>query len=195
MILLSGIFALSLHAQRIQNVNVFAADKYVGIRFTVSPGNQCPGYTIHHSVDSLNFYPLYTYAGICGDISKAQDYSYTHQAPAYNAVNYYKIELTGLEISGVYRVYIGPQSASLLLLYPNPLYFYSDYLNIKVFNTNNSRLVGFIYNQSGKPVRELDLTTKIDVTSINLSDQENGVYLLWLTDGTNVFSSKFIIAR
>jgi hypothetical protein len=82
-----------------------------------------------------------------------------------------------------------------MLIYPNPIVNIYDVLNIKIFNVANVRLVGGIYNQFGKPVKTLDLTTKIDLTSAFINDLENGMYVVWLNDGTNVFSSKFIINR
>ncbi|MGZ3900969.1 MAG: hypothetical protein ACXVNQ_10990, partial [Bacteroidia bacterium] len=42
-------------AQRIQNFNAFASGTNVGIRFTITKGPQCSGYTIYHSLDSINF--------------------------------------------------------------------------------------------------------------------------------------------
>jgi hypothetical protein len=56
-------------------------------------------------------------------------------------------------------------------------------------------MIGFLYNQFGKPIREYDLTTKLDLTSIGVYDLENGLYVLWLTDGFQVYSAKFIINR
>jgi hypothetical protein len=199
-ILLKGFFVLFFlsaagFAQRIQNFNVFAVDKAVGIKFTISTGSPCNGYTIWHSLDSMNYSPLYSYGGICGSSSAPQDFSYTHNSPSPNAVNYYKVELTNIETSPVRRVYVGENSVITMLLFPNPIVYYSDVLNVKIFNATNLRLVGFIFNQYGKPMRQVDITTKVDAANLYINDLSNGLYVIWLTDGTMVYSSKFIINR
>ncbi|MCE3260149.1 MAG: hypothetical protein K0S12_1790 [Bacteroidetes bacterium] len=194
-ILIFCVLTASAFSQRIQGFNVFTAGTSVGIRFTVTKGSQCSGYTIYHSTDSINFFQIYNYPGVCGDVNTNQDYSYTHTSPALNQVNYYKIDLFPVEMSGVQRIYVSDQPRASMLIYPNPIVNIYDVLNIKIFNVANVRLVGGIYNQFGKPVKTLDLTTKIDLTSAFINDLENGMYVVWLNDGTNVFSSKFIINR
>jgi hypothetical protein len=180
---------------RIQGFSVFTASTSVGIRFTVTKGPQCSGYTILHSTDSLNFIQIYNYPGVCGDMNSNQDYSYTHTNPAINQVNYYKIDLFPIEVSSVQRIYVSDHPIPTILLYPNPVVNIYDILNIKIYNVSNVRLVGAIYNQFGKPVKTLDLTTQVDLSSAYINDLENGMYVMWLNDGTNVFSAKFIINR
>jgi hypothetical protein len=182
-------------AQRIQNFNVFAVNGSVGIKFTVSKGTQCNGYTIWHSLDSINFNVIYSYPGICGNTSADQDFSYTHTSPGVNVVNYYKIELPGVETSPVQRVYLTTTPQASLLMYPNPIVNEYDVLYLKIFNANNLRVVGFLYNQFGKPMRTLDITTKVDLANLYINDLENGLYVIWLTDGTQLFRGKFIINR
>ena len=189
------IVVINTHAQRIQNFSVFTASTSVGIKFTVKAGSQCAGYTIYHSIDSVNFYPIYNYAGICGDLTLDQDYSYTHQTPTINQINYYKIELTGAEISTVRRVYVSEIPQINMVVYPNPVYFYTDELNIRIFNTANLKLFGFLYDQFGKPLQKLDIITKTEFGTLNLYNLQNGVYVIWLTEGINIYSAKFIIAH
>ncbi|MBK9282819.1 MAG: hypothetical protein IPM51_00705 [Sphingobacteriaceae bacterium] len=185
----------TIHAQRIQNFNLSLTNTIVSVRFTVSAGSQCVGYNVLHSIDSLNYYPIYNYAGICGEISKATNHSYDHYSPALNAVNFYKIELNGVETSPPQRIFVSTSPQYNLLLYPNPVYNFYDLLNIKVSNANNTRLVGYIYNQSGKPVKEIDLITQLDYAALNIFDLVNDMYVLWLTDGYVIYSSKFIVNR
>jgi hypothetical protein len=196
LILLMSI-AVAGMAQRIQNFYGFTAGSSVGLRFTITKGPQCSGYTIYHSVDSINFIQIYDYTGICGDVSSNQEISYTHTSPQLNQTNYYKVEIfSPYEVSPIARVYVGNGTVQpRMLLYPNPVTTNYDLLNIQIFNVSNIRMIGFLYNQFGKPIREYDLTTKLDLTSIGVYDLENGLYVLWLTDGFQVYSAKFIINR
>lgn len=185
----------TLYAQRIQKFDAILSGTVVGVRFSISAGSSCNGYNVLHSIDSVNYYPIYNYAGICGELSKSQDHAFDHLSPTYDIVNFYKIELIGLETSPPRRVYV-PSSAKVnMLLYPNPILTNFDALNIRVFNANNTRLVGFIYNQSGKPMKTLDFTTKGEYASFNVFDMNNGLYVLWLTDGYVIYSAKFIVNR
>jgi len=190
------LFNFCSFSQRIQNFNVFAAGTGVGIKFTITKGNQCSGYAIWYSADSINFSPLYTYPGICGDVNTDQDQSYTHTNPLQNQTNYYKVELQPLiEMSPVRRIYVSNQPQISMQVFPNPVVNIYDILNIKIFNTNNIRVVGFLYNQFGKPMRALDLRTTVDLAGLNINELSNGLYVIWLTDGTSAYSSKFIVNR
>ncbi|MCE3227581.1 MAG: hypothetical protein K0S32_2132 [Bacteroidetes bacterium] len=187
--------AITALPQRIQNFNVFSAGQSVGIRFTVTKGPQCNGYTIYHSLDSVNFNQIYNYPGICGDMNSNQDYTYTHTTPALNQPNFYKIDLFPIEVSEIKRIHVGENQLPSILVYPNPVVGVYDILNLKVFNVNNANLVGAIYNQFGKPVKYIDVFTQGDLATSYISEFGNGLYTVWLSDGNNVFAAKFIINR
>lgn len=193
--LILTIYSLASYSQRIQNFYTFLAGTSVGIRFTIAKGPQCSGYTIFHSLDSVNYIQIYDYPSVCGDVNVNQDISYTHSSPAFNQVNYYKVELVPFESSPVSRIYVTDQPKSSMLVFPNPVLNTYDLLNLKFFNVSNIRVIGFIFNQYGKPLKEIDLTTNIDLAETPVYDLANGLYVLWLTDGFTVYSSKFIINR
>ncbi|MCW3076899.1 MAG: hypothetical protein JWO32_1508 [Bacteroidetes bacterium] len=182
-------------AQRIQNFYGIVSGTSVGLRFTITKGPQCSGYTIFHSIDSVNFIQIYDYPGICGDVSVNQDISYTHTSPTLNQTNYYKVELVPYEVSPILRVYVADQPKKQMLVFPNPVSNSYDVLGVKIFNVSNTRVIGFLYNQFGKPLREYDLVTTLDMTAINVYDLANGLYVLWLTDGNQAFASKFVVNR
>lgn len=189
------ITSLRGYSQRIQNFNTFVAGNSVGIRFTVVKGPQCSGYTIYHSIDSVNFIQVYNFTGVVGDQNANQDISYTHSSPALNQVNYYKVELIPVETTPVNRIYVSNQPKIKMLVYPNPVVYNYDVLSMKLFNVSNIRVIGFLYNQFGKPLKQIDVTTVKDTGIMNVYDLSNGLYVLWLTDGTQVYSAKFIVNR
>lgn len=192
------LLSVSVYAQRIQNFNVFVAGSNVGVKFTIAPGASCSGYKIWHSLDStyFGFTPLFDYPGICGASGSPEDVSYTHGNPTVNQVNYYKVELVPVETSLVRRVFVPiDQTKVRLFLYPNPIVQISDILNLRIANIGNIKMVGFLYSQFGHKLRELDLTMQFDVASINVYDLNDGLYEIWVTDGTQAYSSKFVVIR
>lgn len=193
--LVLAVFSLMSYSQRIQNFHTFLGGTNVGIRFTITKGPQCSGYTIYHSLDSINYIQIYDYPGVCGDMNVNQEISYTHSSPAFNQVNYYRVELVPFESSPVSRIYVTDQVRSSMLVYPNPVTQTSDLLSLKFFNASNIRVIGFLFNQYGKPLRELDIKSNLDRAETPVYDLANGLYVLWLSDGINVFSSKFIVNR
>lgn len=182
-------------AQRIQNFYVFAAANSVGIRFTITQGPQCNGYTIYHSTDSINFIPIEDYVGVCGDQTRSVEYSFTHSAPAINQVNYYKVSIFPQETSPVARIFVSETLRSRILPFPNPVFNSYDLLGLKIYNVSNIRLTGFIFNQFGKSVRSVDFKTVGDIGYLPVNDLDNGMYIIWVNDGEMVYSTKFIIQR
>ncbi len=109
--------------------------------------------------------------------------------------NYYKVSIPGYETSKVYRVYVGAQAPkSSILVFPNPA-FNESTLHLKFFNYSGSLVDGYVYNQFGVAVKPLSLTIKQDISEFNISDLDDGLYIVWLTDGNWLFKAKFIVKR
>lgn len=187
--------SLSLNAQRIVDFKLYPTKNSVSIKFTLSAGPDCGGYQVLRSTDSVNYYPVCEFAGICGLSSTNTDYACTDNSPVLNQTSFYKILLNNFERSEVKRTYVSEPVASDIFLFPNPVHEAVNVVRIKVQGVENKRLIGFLYNQSGKPIKELDLTTSPDQAELNVTTLSNGVYFIWLTEGFTSFSSSFIILR
>lgn len=100
----------------------------LNISWTIGPGNTCEDLEVQHSTDSVNFTMLYLYAGVCGDATFSQQYSWTHNTPACNQKNYYRLfartggqlgvlstEHTCLGNAG-YRIVVRPDLQSIVVL-------------------------------------------------------------------------------
>jgi hypothetical protein len=192
-----GLFSsLFSSAQRIKSFNLFQVKNTVVVDFVIGPGSECSGYTIYQGTDSLNLNPVLDIPGICGGSGSNEEKKETHSSPAQNVVNYYKVMLNPYqETSSVKSIYVSTNANAKLLAFPNPVYRYEDPLTVKLFNANNVHVVGFLLNQFGNILRNLDLTTKVDLATIDIGELNNGMYVVWLTDGQQVFFSKFIIKR
>jgi hypothetical protein len=110
-------------------------------------------------------------------------------------LNYYKISIPGFETSPPYRIYVGQQAPKPnLLVYPNPV-SNQDFITLKYINYSGSSVFGYIYNQFGIAVRELDLKIDQSLSQVNIGDLADGLYVVWVTDGTWLFRNKFIVKR
>lgn len=190
-------------AQRITNINVSLVNSQnqsgttsqVLVRFTLTAGPSCPGYEILHCTDSINYLQFYNYAGICGDQNSDVSFSQIHGSPSPNMVNYYKVSIPGYETSAPQRIYVGSQTPqSTLKVYPNPAINEST-LFMTFSNYFGNEVNGFIYNQQGMKIRPITIPIKQDKGETYIGDLNDGMYIIWLTDGKILFRSKFIVKR
>jgi len=189
------LFSFFAGAQRISNYKLILAGSGVLVKFTITKGTACSGYIIKHSKDSVNFTDVFNYPGVCGDTARDESISYLHNTPQINNNNYYKIELVPVENSVAKKIFVPEVLNTNISVYPSPVQTVTDQLTVRVYNTNNTRLSGFIYDQHGKPLKVLDLVTVFDLTTIGVMDLNNGMYFLSLNDGQTSYVSKFFISR
>jgi hypothetical protein len=190
-----SIIAFASVAQRINDFNLFFAGNGITVKFTISKGTLCNGYNILHSLDSINFNTIYNFPGVCGNTSNDESISYFHASPEVNKNNYYKIELIPIEVSVIKKIFVFAASDLEAVLYPNPQTGNSDLLDLRIFNAGTIQLKGFIYDQHGSSIQELNLTTSFDLAKINVSNLKNGVYFIRLTGAEKKYSFKLIINR
>lgn len=189
-------FPCAAFAQRIAGLNLFLNKETVVIKFRVRPGISCNGYTVLHSTDSISYTEIGSDPGICGTSTESEDKSYTHVSPELNKINYYKVRLEPrIETSSSRNVLVtSTRSSAKITAYPNPFYL-EDLVTLNIFNVTNARLIGYLCNQFGKPIKLLDLTATSDQVKMPTAGLNNGLYVIWLTDGTRAFTCKFIILR
>lgn len=195
------VFCVAAFSQRLQNISASAitgqnqTSSQVLIRFTIAAGIACPGYEILHCTDSINFIQVYNYAGICGNQSTDESFSFTHGSPGLEMVNYYRVSIPGYETSPTQRIYVGNQASNAsMFVYPNPA-FSESMLRLKFYNYAGTNVDGYVYNQFGVAIKPLSLAIKQDVSEFNISDLDSGLYIVWLTDGNWLFRAKFIVKR
>lgn len=193
---------LSVFGQRLANISLSPVSSQnqtgtnVLVRFSILPGIACPGYEILHSTDSLNFYPVYSFSGICGNQSSEETHDYLHVNPLQNTINYYRVSIPGYETSKIHRIYVGENAGKpSILLYPNPLSNYQSFVSFKINNYVTNYLEGFIISQNGQKSERLYLTINQDYGQFPVDDVEDGLYFIWLTDGKVALQAKFIVKR
>jgi Secretion system C-terminal sorting domain len=188
------LFSGLIYSQRIVDFKLSANATAVGIRFTITRGSSCDGYSVMHGTDSLHLTRVYEFAGICGDPGTDQPNSYTHANPALNKTNYYRIDLPPFERSSIRSTFIADPTNQELTIFPNPVGS-TNKLSIRFGKTNATKFTGFIYNQFGQPIRELTFTSGTQENFLDVASIINGAYLIWLTDGEKSYSTKVLISR
>ncbi len=189
----SILFCLETGAQRISNFNLYAVGKSVSVNFTIVKGSSCSGYSVFHSLDSVNFSLIEDYAGICSSSSEDYSNSYTHTNPTQNHFNYYKVQIAIGEVSEVKSIYVTQNSNSGLILYPNPIGGTDDQMNFRALASPNNHLSGYIYDVNGKKYADLDVKTYDTKASFSVSGFKSGIYFVWLSDGELLYTGKFIV--
>jgi len=182
-------------AQRIVNFELFQVNTTVSTKFTLRAGGTCYGYQILHSLDSVNFSVAVDYPTICGASGSDEYFSNVHESPVMNQFNFYKVQLSTFESSEVKKIFVSTNPGSVMFVYPNPAFAYSDVVRVKILNTSNLKLEGFIYDQLGVMKKEVSVETQGEIGVLDTSTLYNGIHIVWLTDGRQVFSAKFIISR
>lgn len=190
-------FLLSTHifAQRILNFKIFQVNQAVFLNFILSKGSSCNGFNVLHSTDSVNFKVIHEDPTICGTSNADEAKNWTHANPIINQLNYYKIQLNPGEMSPVNRIFVNQTNKPNIVLFPNPISTDHDFLTIKILGTESLEFDGFIYNQFGNYVLKIENQSTISNSTIKIHELSNGLYLIKLTDGYNLYSTKFIIQK
>lgn len=188
-------FGMNLVAQqRISSIALYPTNTSVVIKFSIEPGATCSGFTVLHSLDSLNFEEVASEPGICGASAVSEEKNFTHFTPVFNQLNYYRIRLEPrVETSFSKSIFVSSSLKTGLLLYPNPHYNSEALLSLKISEAENMKLTGAIYNSFGKQIKNLEVFTLGNEAQISVSDLNNGLYTIRLKSATKVFTSKLII--
>lgn len=184
--------AFTAIAQRINGFNLYPLSNGVSVNFNIAPGPDCYGYKIYHCLDSVSYVEIYDFAGICGTSLENEFKSFTHTTATLNQINYYKVQLYPYEVA-YNRILYTNDGKKTILAYPNPVSSFNGYIRMKVAGVNNVGLEGYVCNEFGNKIQTLDLQTIGDVFQIQIETYADGVYFVWVSDGANIYSTKFIV--
>jgi len=179
-------------AQRINDFNLSPLESGIIVSFNIGPGPDCTGYSILHCLDSVSYLEIYNYAGICGTSGTNEFRSFTHSQPALNQVNYYKIQLYPYEVA-YNRIFYSNSGLGNILAYPNPVSSTNSKITLKLFNANNVAVEGYVCDDYGQKIQEINTRSENDLVHVNVEGFEEGVYLVWLSDGAQFYTTKFIV--
>lgn len=188
-------WSICISAQRISNFITFQVNQVVSLNFTLLKGSSCNGFSVLYSSDSINFNIIYEDPTICGNSIDDEPKSWIHSNPLINQINYYKIQLNPGETSPVNRIFVNQINKTNMIIFPNPISNTNDLINIKIIDTKSLQFIGFIYDQFGKCIQSIGPQSTLNNTILKINEFSNGLYLIKLNDGYNLYSTKFIIQK
>lgn len=179
-------------SQRINGFNLYPVSNGINVNFNIGPGPDCYGYKIYHCLDSVSYVEIYDFPSICGTSTSNEFKSYTHENPGLNQINYYKIQLYPYEVA-YNRILYTNDGKGKVLAYPNPVSQRNLILNLKVLGVDNSSVEGYICNEFGVKLQAIDARTQGDLLQIDISGYSDGIFMVWFSDGSRIFTTKFIV--
>ena len=184
------LFGNQVHSQILVNYfNLSTHQSSIFLSFEIGAGNTCNGITIERSTDSLNFNPIYSFEGICGDPGFAVNYTWNDQNPVPNTKNYYRLNFGGTDFSQVYSIYLDQSGNVGYLLKNNSS---NGILQFFLTTQANDDVVLYCYNGNA----ELMLKSEFENNSVFL-DQNNlssGIYYFIIVSSQNpVIKGKFFV--
>ena len=183
------LFPLAASSQnRITNCNGFPINNTIKINFTISAGASCSGYQIFKGADSISFTMAYDYAGVCGNTTSDENFSWTDYSPNLNAVNYYKVFVPPSDYSQILKVYVEQAPPTpRLIVYPLPA---DDLVNILIDNEDNKYYDLFVYNSFGTQ-KLISKGTYSGPIQLKINSLNTGIYVFLFIDADGkVFKGK-----
>lgn len=175
-------------------LNQFAAFETKGtvsLFWQIAAGNTCNGTVIQHSTDSINFNIIGSIAGVCGSITEPTSYSFRHNNPAKNKVNFYRLLLGNTGASIIISILVLDEVEGYLFQ-QNPI---TDKATLFFKNDNKILHTLYIYNLNG--ILQYTQKTKEDIFQIFAANLTNGHYIFILESETNLpkLKGKFVVQQ
>lgn len=143
----------------------------VYLNWEIKGGYTCNGINIYHSTDGTQYQLIGDIQGICGSLSTAERYSFTHNNPLVNSINYYKIELGFNGHTAYSSIHVYALNQWGYTLFPNPS---NGIFNFYFKNNLNENIALILFDINGKNVCLLNTTDNYMI--INLEDLPKGLY-------------------
>jgi len=172
-----ALFNLSLAQESI--LQKFSAEEFnnkVVLSWTIKSGNTCNGIRIFRSSDSLIYSEIGDIQGVCGNLGYSVDYNFTDNQPVKNSLNYYRLDLGGIELTHSISIEVIDVGKQNYFLKTNPIFDQSAlYFN----NSTNKSAQLLIYSTNGILVKTI--VTQDELFMIDAIDFPNGLYFFQLS--------------
>ena len=186
----SIVFTLLSVGQTNQVLGVFSVQQIsnsIKISWIVRSGYSCTDVNVEHSLDSSNFISIYTYPGVCGSVSKDEEYYFIQQDPAMNTKNYYRINLGNYGYSEVLQITFFNYGNTGCNVVPNPI---GNAGMIKFNNPGNTKFNLEVSDSMGIRAYSQEIfTDKIELSSLIFS---SGLYFFRLYNANENFVGRFV---
>ena len=173
----------------------FSAEHISGkvfLSWTVKSGQTCNGIRIYRSDDSLSYTEIGDIQGVCGNLGYSVDYTFQDNDPIKNKINYYRLDLGGVELTYSIAVDVIDVGQNDYYLKANPLV---DQTKLYFRNSSQQLTVLTIINQNGQIIGTKETTA--DYFTLNSNDYLSGFYFFTLsnTNADKNISGKFMVSK
>ena len=164
----------------------------VFLTWTVKSGQTCNGIRIYRSDDSLSYTEIGDIQGVCGNLGFSVDYTFQDNNPVKNKINYYRLDLGGIELTYSISVEVIDVGQNDYYLKANPLV---DQTKLYFRNPSQQTTVLTVISQNGKIIETKETTT--DHFTLNSNDYLSGLYFFTLSNPNSDknISGKFIVSK
>ncbi len=150
-------------------------------------------FLLEHSADGVRFESLEKIAAQ-GQSFEQQTYDYRHLQPK-NGVNYYRLKMVdwdgSVEYSSIVSLERIQEEKDGISIFPNPG---KGWYQLERNNQNGS-LRYQVFNTVGQKLQEGQWDNREKVLSLDLSERENGLYIVLVRDGEQLLSSHRLIKQ
>lgn len=175
----------------LENFYLIETNGSVILNWTIKGGSTCNGIQIYRSTDTINYSQVGEIAGVCGNSSSPQPYTYTDDSPEKNKINYYKLQLGQEGFTTIISVEIIDVGNSGNQVRPNPA---KDNARIYFKNEKNENSTLFMYGSSGTVV--LNENSDTDYFDLDFSGIISGTYVFTIYQGNkSVTTGRIIIVK
>ena len=173
----------------------FSAEHISGkvfLSWTVKSGQTCNGIRIYRSDDSLSYTEIGDIQGVCGNLGYSVDCTFQDNDPIKNKINYYRLDLGGVELTYSIAVDVIDVGQNDYYLKANPLV---DQTKLYFRNSSQQLTVLTIINQNGQIIGKKETTA--DYFTLNSNDYLSGFYFFTLsnTNADKNISGKFMVSK
>ncbi len=148
------------------------------LNWNIIGGNTCNGIIILHSADNINYVEVGSIAGICGEVSDSEPYSFLHTDPVPNQFNYYKLNLGGQGFTTPLEVLFYKTGEDGFTIYPNPS---TEYFNLYVSAVYQDASIE-VFDSNGKIIL-IQSVPSGELIQIFTQDWSGGNYVIRIKDG------------
>jgi hypothetical protein len=173
----------------------FSAEHISGkvfLSWTVKSGQTCNGIRIYRSEDSLSYTEIGDIQGVCGNLGYSVNYTFQDNDPTKNKVNFYRLDLGGIELTYSIAVEVIDVGQNDYYLKANPLV---DQTKLYFRNPSQQTTVLTVISQNGKIIETKETTT--DYFTLNSNDYLSGLYFFTLSNpnADKNISGKFMVTK
>lgn len=180
--------AIAQTNQAMSDFSVKQTKNSIHISWTIKAGYSCSDVNVEHATDSINFYSIFKYPGVCGGIIQDRTYNFLHENPMKNSKNYYRMNLGFFGHSEILPIHFSDYGIMGFSIQPNPI---DGTGRIKFSNLEGASYNFEVFNSRGVLVEFQEIFN--EEIEIKVSKFNSGIYFFRLYSNQYSFRGRFSV--